>query len=86
MDITKKRVYNASVHERFMDHIGVLSVHQVAVKVNKVVHDPFKKLQDESTIHAQAWEQLDYVIRPLGFLAAHASTGAPAMLVMEIGM
>lgn len=68
------------------ESIGVLTFRQVAVKINKVVHDPFKKLQHESTIHAHAWEHLDYVIRPLGFLAAHASTDAPAMLVMEIGV
>lgn len=62
------------------------TIHQVAVKVNKVVHDPLRKLQDEAQMHAHAWEQLDYVIKPLGFLPAHDSTGTPAMLVMEIGV
>ena len=59
-------------------------VEQVAVKMNAVVTDPTHELQREAEIHKQAWHQLPHVIQPLGFLHAHAPTGFPAVLVMEL--
>ncbi|CAN0264908.1 unnamed protein product, partial [Ascophyllum nodosum] len=44
---------------------------QVAAKVPIVVQDPLGKLRTEAEKHAQAWMELDHVLRPIGFLAAH---------------
>lgn len=57
---------------------------QVAVKMNAVVTDPSNELQREAEVHNQAWHQLPYVIPLLGFLPAHAPTGFPAVLVMDV--
>lgn len=60
------------------------SLSQVAVKMNAVVEDPRQELQNEAELHFQAWIRLPHVVRPLGFLPAHAPTGFPAVLVMEL--
>lgn len=56
----------------------------MALKVNAVVDDPLDELQTEAEQHLQAYSRLDNVLRPLGFLKAHASTGTPAVLIMEV--
>ncbi|CAN0058885.1 unnamed protein product, partial [Ascophyllum nodosum] len=56
----------------------------VAAKVPIVVQDPLGKLRAEAEKHAQAWMELDHVLRPIGFLAAHDTTGTPAVLLTEI--
>ncbi|CAM9571594.1 unnamed protein product, partial [Ascophyllum nodosum] len=59
---------------------------KVAAKVPTVVQDSLGELRDEAEKHAQAWMDLDHVLRPIGFLAAHDTTGTPAVLLMEIAM
>ncbi|CAM9571173.1 unnamed protein product [Ascophyllum nodosum] len=59
---------------------------KVAAKVPIVVQDPLGELCAEAEKHAQAWMELDHVLRPIGFLAAHDTTGTPAVLLMEIAM
>lgn len=59
---------------------------QVAVKVPRVVHDPYGELRADAEKHAQAWLELNHVLLPFGFLSAHEQTGTPAALVMEIAM
>ena len=59
---------------------------KVAAKVPLVVQDPLGKLRAEAEKHAQAWMELDHVLRPIGFLAAHDTTGTPAVLLTEIAM
>lgn len=58
----------------------------MAAKVLRVVQDPHGELRAEAEKHAQAWMELDHVLRPIGFLDAHDPTGTPAVLLMEIGM
>lgn len=50
------------------------------------VGDPHGDLEREAQMHAQAWVELDYVLKPYGFLAAHEPSDTPAILVMEIGV
>eukprot|EP00903_Cladosiphon_okamuranus_P008033 g7749.t1 len=57
-------------------------IREVAVKIGR---EPFL-LEREAAIHAEAWQNLDHVLRPLGFLEAHDASNAPPMLVMEIGL
>lgn len=61
-------------------------MNQMAVKVPTVVQDPLGELRAEAEMHAHAWLELDNVLRPFGFLAAHHQTGTPAALLMEIAM
>lgn len=61
-------------------------MNQVAAKVPRVVQDPLGELHEEAKKHAQAWRELQYVLRPYGFLTAHGETGTPAVLMMEIAM
>ena len=58
----------------------------MAAKVPRVVQDPLGELRAEAEKHAQAWMELDHVLRPFGFLSAHGETGTPAVLLMEIAM
>ena len=38
-----------------------------------------------AAVHTHAWHNLDNVIRPLGFVSAHAAGNPPMMLILEIG-
>lgn len=59
---------------------------QVAIKIHKLPHDPLNQLRAEADMHTRAWLRLDHVLRPLGYLPAHAPTETPAMLVLEIAL
>ena len=58
----------------------------MAAKVPRVVQDPLGKLCAEAEKHAKAWMELDNVLLPFGFMAAHDETGTPAVLLTEIAM
>ncbi|CAM9827730.1 unnamed protein product [Ascophyllum nodosum] len=69
---------------KILDKSDSRVIMQVAAKLPIVVHDPLGKLRAEAEKHVQAWMELDHVLRPIGFLAAHDTTGTPAVLLMEM--
>lgn len=55
---------------------------QVAVKMQHVGQD----LRAEAEIHAYAWRHMKNIVRPLGYLNPHETTGNSAALVTELCM